>query len=57
MKEEGGIKSDIKTDMKRDMKNKIAMAAILIAATLIGVNALMSAVYRADHGAIHVSSL
>jgi hypothetical protein len=43
--------------MKRDMKIKIVLAAILTFATLMGLNALGSAVYRADHGVTHVSSV
>ena len=36
--------------MKSEMKIKIVLAAILTIATLISVDALVSAVYRADHG-------
>jgi hypothetical protein len=41
-------------DMKSEMKIKIVLAAILIIATLISVNALVSAVHRgppAENGA------
>ena len=37
--------------MKTDMKIKIVLATILAIATLFGVNALVSAVSMADHGA------
>jgi hypothetical protein len=41
-------------DMKSDLKIKIVLAAILTIATLLGVNALVSAVHRgppAENGA------
>jgi hypothetical protein len=37
--------------MKSDMKIKIMLGAILVAATLVSVAALVSAVNKADHGA------
>jgi hypothetical protein len=44
-------------DMKSELKIKIVLAAILTIATLLGVNALVSAVYRADHGVTRASSV
>lgn len=40
-----------------ELKIQIILAAILIVATLLGVNALVSAVYKTDHGATHTSSV
>lgn len=37
--------------MKGRMTIKIVLAAILIIATLLGINALLSTVHKADHGA------
>jgi hypothetical protein len=34
-----------------DVKIKMVLGAILVSATLLGVNELASAAYRADHGA------
>jgi hypothetical protein len=36
---------------KGDVKIKMVLGAILVSATLLGVNELASAAYRGDHGA------
>ena len=40
---------------KGEMKIKIVLGAILISATMLGVNELASAMSRADHGALPAS--
>jgi hypothetical protein len=46
-----------KNDMNSEMKIKIVLAVILIVATLLGLNALIAAVQKNDHGATHTSSV
>jgi hypothetical protein len=41
---------------KGDVKIKMVLGAILVSATLLGVNELASAAYRADHGAFPYGS-
>lgn len=43
--------------MNSEMKIKVVLAVILIAATLLSVSALISAVQKTDHGATHTSSV
>lgn len=43
--------------MNSEMKIKIILAVILIVATLLGLNALIAAVQKTDHGATHTSSV
>ena len=43
--------------MNSEMKIKIILAGILIVATLLGLNALIAAVQKTDHGATHTSSV
>ncbi|MCE3256780.1 MAG: hypothetical protein K0Q64_863 [Nitrobacter vulgaris] len=43
--------------MNSEMKIKIVLAVILIVATLLGLNALIAAVQKTDHGATHTSSV
>ncbi|WP_173815977.1 hypothetical protein [Nitrobacter vulgaris] len=43
--------------MNSEMKIKIVLAVILIVATLLGLNALIAAVQKNDHGATHTSNV
>ena len=43
--------------MNSEMLIKIVLAVILIVATLLGLNALIAAVQKTDHGATHTSSV
>ena len=40
------------SDMKSEMKIEVLLAAILVAATLVSVNALVSAVQKGERGAV-----
>jgi hypothetical protein len=45
------------SDMKSEMKIEVLLAAILVAAAFVSVNALVSAVQKAERGAVDPAAI